>query len=268
MQHPTTPGVERDEHDEGGGVRHTARRWSAGRLRRGVLLALVLLLLPVPWQLQTDSGLGLVWRLNGRLLVEDQRLDPPGRWSWITAGRPALLGELAWERAARLIDPGATGGARDLRVGTAAHRPVHVTPRAAAVGLAAAGLAERLPDGELAPVDAVLGGHGPPYSWIRSLSMGSSHALMVGLVTYAAASGEDLAAGRHVAGTGRLAGDGTVGTISALRAKAVGARRAGVDVLLVPAAQRGQLDDLDLAPMQVVGVASLEEAIAQLRATR
>ncbi len=117
-------------------------------------------------------------------------------------------------------------------------------------------------------VDAVIGGHGPPYSWIRTMSMGSSHGLMVGLVTYATVSGEDLAAGRHVAGTGQLSADGSVGRIGGLVAKASGARRAGADVLLVPASQARQLDGADLGGVRVLGVTSLKDAIQQLRTTR
>jgi hypothetical protein len=186
----------------------------------------------------------------------------------LTVGRPVLVGELGWHQAFAMIDRVETTIARDLRLGDAATRPVHVEPRAAAVGLAAAGMATHRPDGGLDPADAVLGGHGPPYSWVRSLSVGASHGLVIGLVTYATASGEDLAGGRHVAATGQLAVDGTVGRIGGLPAKARGAQRAGVDVLLVPAGQQHQLDDLGLGSMQVLGVTSLADAIDQLRATR
>ena len=41
-----------------------------------------------------------------------------------------------------------------------------------------------------------------PGAWYRDLSLGASHGLMVALVTYADASGEDLARGRAIAGTG------------------------------------------------------------------
>lgn len=243
------------------------RVWSLRWVRR-LVLVLVLLLVPVPWQHQTDSGLGLVWRMDGRLVVEGERLDPPGRWSWLTAGRPAVVGEVAWERGVRLVDPDATGGARDLRRGSDAVRPIHVEPAAAAIGLAAAGVLDPGDGDDVATVDAALGGHGPPYSWVRSLSMGSSHALMVGLVTYVSASGEDLAVGRHVAGTGQLRADGTVGRIHGLAAKTRAARRAGVDVLLVPAEQRHELDKLDLGDLAVLAVTDLDDAIDQLRATR
>ncbi len=236
------------------------RRW---RLRL-LVGALVVLLLPVPWQHKADSGLGVAWGLDNRLIVEGQRLDPPGQYSWLTAGRPALVGEVVWHRVAGLVDPDAVSGTRDMRAGPVASRPVHVEPQAAAVGMSAAGVDVTLTE----HVDAVIGGHGPPYSWIRTMSMGSSHGLMVGLVTYSAVSGEDLAAGRHIAGTGQLHADGTVGPIDGLLAKASGALRAGADVLLVPAPQRSELDGFVADGMRILGVTSLEDAITQLRVTR
>lgn len=248
-----------------GGAEVRRRRSWRRRLWRLLAALAIVLLLPVPWQHHRDSRVGFAWGMDNRLVVEGERLDPPGQWSWLTAGRPALVGELAWRRAATLLGDDTRPVARDLRVGPRQHRPVAVEPLAAAVGLAAA---RGHLGGDVEPVDAVIGGHGPPYDWVRSLSVGSSHALMVGLVTYAAVTGEDLAGGRHVAGTGQLAADGTVGGISRLQAKAGGARRAGVDVLLVPAAQVEQLDGVDLGSMQVLGVRSLHDAIAQLRATR
>ena len=87
---------------------------------------------------------------------------------------------------------------------------------------------------------------------------------MVALVTYADVSGLDLAQGRHIAGTGGILGDGTVTRIGGLPAKARAARRAGADVLLVPASQVGELDDVDLAGVQVVPWRTLGDAIAWL----
>lgn len=228
------------------------------------MAAVIVLLLPVPWQHKADSGLGVAWGLDNRLIVEGQRLDPAGQYSWLTAGRPALVGEVLWHRAVGLFDEDAASGTRDLRAGPVTSRPVHVEPQAAVVGMATAGVDVSMTE----HVDAVIGGHGPPYSWIRSMSVGSSHGMMVGLVTYAAVSGEDLAAGRHVAGTGQLSADGSVGRIGGLLAKASGARRAGADVLLVPARQRHELEGFDPGGMRILGVHSLKDAIQQLRATR
>lgn len=244
------------------------QRTSRVRRRRSVrwaVLVLVVLLLPVPWQARTDSGVGVAWGMDNRLVLEGEALDPPGRWSWLTAGRPALVGELLWQRTVAMVEPDVAPVARNLRAGPADHRPVHVEPVAAAVGLAAA-------NGELGigdePLDAVLGGHQAPYRWLRSLSVGSSHGLMVGLVTYAAFADEDLAGGRHIAGTGTLSADGSVGPIGGLRAKITGALRAGADVLLVPDGQAQQLDGVETGDLLVLEVGSLDDAIQQLRATR
>lgn len=304
------------------------------------MLLVVALLLPVPWQHRQDSSLGIAWRLDRRLHLGDAALDPPGRYSWLTVGRPALVGELLWQSVTQVTDPRARPLARDLRRGSVNSRPEHVEGVAAAVGLRRAGhdvtlavevtvsvpeaghdglptrarithvngvrlddraalvdaLQASVADGalsfrtaagtrhvtssagrlpylhveivDLAPdVEAAVGGTGPPYSWIRSMAMGSSHGLMVGLTTYASVIDDDLARGRHVAGTGRLLGDGTVGSIGGLRAKANAARRAGADVLLFPASQAHLLATFDPGQMQLLPVATLDEAILALEAS-
>jgi hypothetical protein len=104
-----------------------------------------------------------------------------------------------------------------------------------------------------------------PGSWFRGLALGSSHGLMVALVSYVYGSGEDLAAGRSVAGTGTIRGDGTVGSIGGLWAKATAAREIGADLMLFPAHQVAQLDGFDPGRMRLIPVATLDEAIAALR---
>lgn len=233
-------------------------------VRRLLVLAIVVLLLPVPWQHKSDSGLGLAWTMDHRLRIDGRPVDPPGRWSWLTVGRPPVVGEHVWHGLAGvMVDDPSAPVASDLRAGPPAARPDHAEPIAAAVGIQYA--EGRAGSDPLVPVDAALGGDRPPYSWVRSLSVGSSHGLMVGLVAYVTRSGEDLAYGRHIAGTGTLEVDGTVGRIGGLPAKAVGARRAGVDVLLVPADQREELDGVDLGSMVVLAVRDLGDAIEQLR---
>lgn len=72
----------------------------------------------------------MAWRLDGRLTVNGEVIDPAGRWSWLTAGRPPVLVEvLLWGR----------DSTRDLRKAPAAIRPSVNEPMAAAVGLAHAG---------------------------------------------------------------------------------------------------------------------------------
>jgi hypothetical protein len=103
-----------------------------------------------------------------------------------------------------------------------------------------------------------------PVQWYRNLSTGSSHGLMVALISYVHASGDDLAAGRSIAGTGGIRGDGTVRTIGDLWAKATAARDVGADVLLFPAAQAADLDGFDRRSMRLLPVTSLDDAIAGL----
>ncbi len=103
-----------------------------------------------------------------------------------------------------------------------------------------------------------------PVDWFRELSLGSSHGLMVALTTYAQVAEGDLAAGRHIAGTGGIRGDGTVVAIGGLRAKAEAARRAGADVLFFPASQELILQGFEPRGMALVPVTTLAEAIEWL----
>jgi hypothetical protein len=101
-------------------------------------------------------------------------------------------------------------------------------------------------------------------SWFRDLALGSSHGLMVALVSYAYASGEDFAHGRSIAGTGIMRYDGSVGSIGGLRSKATAARDIGADVMLFPAQQASDLDGFDPGDMRLIPVTSLDEAIEAL----
>jgi hypothetical protein len=106
-----------------------------------------------------------------------------------------------------------------------------------------------------------------PVGWYRNLALGNSHGLLLGLAAYSQASGEDLARGRVIGGTGVLREDGTVAPVGGLAAKTRAAHRAGVDVLVYPADQHclveGTLDPAN--GMVAVPVANLSEAIAVLR---
>ena len=96
---------------------------------------------------------------------------------------------------------------------------------------------------------------------------GPSAGLAVALTVYDLAVPDDLLAGRAVMATGTLDADGRVGPIGGVAFKAVAARRAGLDVLLVPAEQLGEARAAlgDGAP-RVEGVATFAEALAVLRA--
>jgi hypothetical protein len=112
--------------------RHSRKvRWA---VRSAIALALVLLL-PVPWlHIVSDDPPGTAWRLNGRLMVEGQKVDPPGRWSWLAVGRPAFVGELVYDAVL-----GGDIEATDMRSESTTLRPALAEPAAAAVGLRHAG---------------------------------------------------------------------------------------------------------------------------------
>lgn len=110
-----------------------------------------------------------------------------------------------------------------------------------------------------------------PESWYRNLTLGRSHGLILALAAYTHASGEDLAQGRVIAGTGTIRADGTVSAIGGLAAKARAAHRAGVDIFVYPASQRCQGEEIagslrDRA-MSMYPVETLDEAIGVLRGT-
>lgn len=78
----------------------------------------------------------------------------------------------------------------------------------------------------------------------------------------------DLTAGRHVAGTGEISPDGTVGPIGGITQKLLGARRKGASVFLTPAANCEEA--LEAAPkgLTLVRVSTLREALEGLRTVR
>ncbi len=322
-------------------------RW----LLRAAIAVVVVLLLPVPWlHVVSEDPPGTAWRLNGRLQVNDEVIDPPGRWTWLAVGRPALIAEVLRDAVMPPDRPPV-----DMRTESATLRPALAEPAAAAVGLRHAGmdiplgllvevygpLVEGLPERaiitqlegialtdreawnqassdlvvlpEAAPGDAEVALGGPsqltfqtssggafvversepglpyrvvrtldtapptldariafaltevlPVDWFRELSLGSSHGLMVALTTYAYVAEGDLAAGRHIAGTGGIRGDGTVVAIGGLRAKAEAARRAGADVLFFPASQELILQGFEAGTMALVPVVTLGDAIEWL----
>ncbi len=92
---------------------------------------------------------------------------------------------------------------------------------------------------------------------------GPSAGLMVALTVYdKAARDVDLAAGRNVAGTGRIDQDGNVGAVGGVRQKVAAAEATGAEVLVVPAAL---LDTAKAArrpgsTLEIIGVATFDEA--------
>lgn len=95
---------------------------------------------------------------------------------------------------------------------------------------------------------------------------GQSAGLMIALTVHDLTDPADLTRGRRVAGTGTIDLDGRVGEISGVRAKVVAATRAGADVFLAPASQADEARRAAPDDLTVIGVDSLQDAIARLGA--
>jgi PDZ domain-containing protein len=76
---------------------------------------------------------------------------------------------------------------------------------------------------------------------------------------------DDLAAGKHIAGTGTIDSEGKVGPIGGIRQKLAGARSAGAELFLMPASHCAEAaghipDGLTVTPVETV-----DEAVAALK---
>jgi Lon-like protease len=94
---------------------------------------------------------------------------------------------------------------------------------------------------------------------------GPSAGMMTAVTLFDLLSEEDLIAGRTVLGTGTVAVDGRVGPVGGVPEKVRSAHEYGADLVLVPAAQ---LEAAQLAApdgFEVIGVATVDEAIEALR---
>ena len=78
----------------------------------------------------------------------------------------------------------------------------------------------------------------------------------------------DLFGGKRVAATGTINGDETIGSIGALRQKAVAVKRAGVEIFFVPSSQsEAELAEARMvagSSMRIVAVATLEQVLVEL----
>jgi PDZ domain-containing protein len=100
---------------------------------------------------------------------------------------------------------------------------------------------------------------------------GSSAGMMFALAIYDRLTPGALTGGKHIAGTGTIKVDGTVGPIGGIRQKTIGAASGGATIFLVPAKNCADaMLDADrqgrVHGMQVVRVAKLKEAIVALDA--
>lgn len=90
---------------------------------------------------------------------------------------------------------------------------------------------------------------------------GPSAGLFFALAIVDKLSPEDLAAGRHIAGTGTIAPDGTVGPIGGIRQKIAGAAGAGAQLFLMPTAHCDEANGYVPDGLTVVPVESLSAAV-------
>lgn len=94
---------------------------------------------------------------------------------------------------------------------------------------------------------------------------GPSAGLMIALAVYDLVADEDVAGGRHVVGTGTIAADGRVGRIGSIREKTFTAIAADADLMLVPVSQAAEARRAADGRIDVVGVRTLDDALAALR---
>ncbi len=94
---------------------------------------------------------------------------------------------------------------------------------------------------------------------------GPSAGLMFTLGIIDLLSPGDLSAGRHVAGTGTIAPDGTVGPIGGIRQKLAGARAAGAELFLMPRVHCAEAQDHIPDGLVVTPISTLDEAIQALK---
>jgi PDZ domain-containing protein len=97
---------------------------------------------------------------------------------------------------------------------------------------------------------------------------GPSAGLMFTLGIIDRLSDEDLTGGKFIAGTGTIDADGNVGAIGGILLKMIAAREAGATVFLVPAGNCAEALTQVPDGLQLVGVATLEEATAALATLR
>ena len=103
----------------------------------------------------------------------------------------------------------------------------------------------------------------------KARESGPSGGMMMALTTYSYLTGEDLARGRRIVGTGTIDAYGNVGSIGGVKYKLIGAVKNKADIFLVPngenyeeALKVKQEKNYDI---KIVGVSNIKEAINELK---
>jgi len=76
--------------------------------------------------------------------------------------------------------------------------------------------------------------------------------------------GRDVDGGRRVAATGELELDGTIAPVGGVKQKTIGARRSGIDVLLVPAGENAAEARRNANGLRIVPVENFQQALREL----
>ena len=173
----------------------------------------------------------------------------------VAAGGTSVLTPGALRTALEAAKPGDTVRLRLRRNGKVVRASVRTVPspddpERAIIGIRVAQAADiQLP----IDVDIDLGGVGGP-------SAGLPFALDV-----LQELGRDVDGGRRVAATGEIELDGSVGPIGGVKQKVYGARRAGVDVFLVPAGENAEEAKRYAGKLRIVPVESFQQALSALK---
>jgi Lon-like protease len=129
-------------------------------------------------------------------------------------------------------------------------------------------------------VGTIKGGHGRPVIWIfvdqatqvklpisvriDAGSIGGPSAGLAFALDVLEELGRDVDRGHRVAATGELEPDGSVEAIGGMKQKMIGARRAKVDVFLVPAGDNAEVARKYAGPVRVLAVESFRQALQML----
>jgi Lon-like protease len=204
-------------------------------------------------------GYKVRWRIGGVTVLQVEPTAPaakvlePGDVIDRAAGRP-VSGINALQRILASRKPGdpvvirfrRAGATREATIKTV---PAPDNPRRAIVGISAEEQVQvKLPF--RVRIDA--GGIGGP-------SAGLAFALDI-----LQESGRNVAHGRKVAATGALGPDGSVGAIGGVKQKTLGARRAGVDVFLVPAGENATEARRYADGLRIIAVNNFPQALRAL----
>ena len=95
---------------------------------------------------------------------------------------------------------------------------------------------------------------------------GPSAGTMFTLAVYDVLTPGDLTGGKHIAGTGTMEPDESVGPIGGIRQKLSGARDGGADFFLVPAANCAEVVDRVPEGLTVVRIATFSDALGAVEA--